>query len=157
MLKVSRLADYAVALMGQFAMEPERRRTAAELAVALGMSPQAAAKILKMLARAGLLVAVRGKSGGYGLARDAQAISLLEVVEAVDGAVALTACAQSGLSQCAQQRCCSARDGMLAVGAFMSSALAAVPLSAFDGKSALRFDPPRARVGARIHAQEARP
>jgi FeS assembly SUF system regulator len=63
------------------------------------------AKVLKILSREGLLLSTRGVHGGYALARDPAMISLVDVIEAVDGPVALTACAQAG-GDCADETHC---------------------------------------------------
>ena len=81
--KASRYALYAVVMM---AAEPERRLTAARLATELGISDNHVAKVLQQLARARLVSATRGSGGGYRLDRSADELTMLEVVEAIDGA-----------------------------------------------------------------------
>ena len=67
------------------------------------------AKLLQQLARAGLLVSVKGPKGGFGLARSPSEISLLEVVSAVDGEEGFTRCAV-GLAECSDSAPCPLHD-----------------------------------------------
>ena len=68
-----------------------------------------ASKILKALARAGLLASHRGAKGGYGLARDAEAITVAQVIVALEGPIALTSCIEDGPGDCEIEALCPAR------------------------------------------------
>ncbi len=94
MLRVSRLADYAVLLAGRMSREPARTFTAAALARATRLPPPTVTKVLAALTRVGLVVSQRGPGGGYRSALPASRISVGAVVEALDGPVALTVCAE---------------------------------------------------------------
>src|SRR5579875_2361054 len=80
MIILSKLADYGVIVAAHLAAAPERRVTAAAIAAATRLPPATVAKVLKILAHAGLVTATRGAGGGYRLARGAKTISLAEVV-----------------------------------------------------------------------------
>jgi Rrf2 family protein len=67
------------------------------------------AKLLQQLAKAGILRSVRGPQGGFGLARQPEDITLMEVVEAVDGTEGLTRCAV-GLAECSDTSPCPLHD-----------------------------------------------
>ena len=68
-IRLSRLADYGIVIMTHLARQPERQQAAPEIALATNMPQPMASKILKLLARADVLVSHRGARGGYGLAR----------------------------------------------------------------------------------------
>ncbi len=107
MLKVSRLADYAVIMMCALA-ECREYASASEIATLTKVSKTTASKILKMLAKAGLIQAVRGSKGGYALIKKASEISLAAVVAAMDGPIALTECSTTK-QNCSKLACCEAR------------------------------------------------
>ena len=92
MLRMSRLTDYATVVLAQMASAPTRLHTASELATTTGLTHTTVSKLLKSLARSGLLNSQRGASGGYTLARPAAGISAADVLDALEGPVALTEC-----------------------------------------------------------------
>ncbi len=92
MLRVSKLADYGTVAMSYMALKPEGVHTATEVAAAIRVTAPTASKILKILAREGLLVSMRGARGGYRLARHPERISVARVIEAVEGPFAFTEC-----------------------------------------------------------------
>lgn len=92
MLRVTRLTDYATVVLTVLAARPEAVLSAAELAERAGLEPPTVSKVLRPLAQVGLVEAFRGAHGGYRLARPPQEISLLEIVEAMEGPIAMTEC-----------------------------------------------------------------
>ncbi len=90
MIKLSRLTDYAVTLLTQMVSGGERIWAASDLAGKTGLPLPTVSKVLKQLAKGGILKAQRGASGGYRLAGLPDAISVASVVEAMDGPIALT-------------------------------------------------------------------
>jgi len=92
MLKLGKLADYATLLMTALAAEPERLHSAHELAGRTHVSEPTAGKLLKLLAKGGLVEALRGAQGGYRLARAAERITVADVISAVEGPIAVTQC-----------------------------------------------------------------
>ncbi|MDW8479054.1 MAG: SUF system Fe-S cluster assembly regulator [Xanthomonadales bacterium] len=109
MLRLSRLSDYATAVMACLAGEPQRILSAAEIAERAHLELPTVSKLLKRLARAGLVESFRGAHGGYRLGRDPRAISLAEVVEAIDGPIAMTDCARHEPA-CERERYCTVRE-----------------------------------------------
>ena len=69
MIRLSRLADYGIVIVTHLARQPERQQAAPEIALATNIPQPVASKVLKLLARADVLVSHRGVHGGYGLAR----------------------------------------------------------------------------------------
>jgi Rrf2 family protein len=67
-------------------------QSAKDIAEAYHIPPQLLAKILQVLARAGLLVSHAGTHGGYSLARPATEITAFEVIRAIDGPLFITSC-----------------------------------------------------------------
>ena len=84
-LKISEAASLAIHTMVYLAFDGSRHRSAGSIARALSVSEAHLAKVMQRLSRAGLLVSVRGPRGGFGLAKDASEITLLDVFEAIDG------------------------------------------------------------------------
>src|ERR1043166_1927026 len=100
-MRLSSMADYAVVTMSAAARhEGGIRFTAAMLAQETGLPLPTVQKLVSRLAGAGLLRASRGVGGGLDLARSPRAITLAEIVEAVEGPIALTACVEHGRHDC---------------------------------------------------------
>lgn len=91
-MRLSRLADYGTVVMGYMAGDPAAVHTATGISAAIGIAPPTVSKLLKILSRRGLLVSLRGSRGGYRLSRRPGRITVAEVVEAVEGTIALTEC-----------------------------------------------------------------
>jgi len=98
LLSFSRKTDYAMVAMAELAVEAPVCRSAMSIAAAVDAPPALLKNVLKALAGAGLLDAERGPFGGYRLARPASELSVLEIVEAIDGPVALARCCGPGES-----------------------------------------------------------
>jgi FeS assembly SUF system regulator len=108
MVILSKLADYGVIIATHLAAEPDRQMTAAALAAESKLPRATVAKLLKALAHSGIVAGARGAAGGYRLARASSAISLAEVVAAIDGAIGLTQCT-SHMPSCERSNFCPTR------------------------------------------------
>jgi FeS assembly SUF system regulator len=129
-MRLSSMADYAVVTMCAAARHCGGARvSAAELADETGLPAPTVQKVVSLLSKAGLLRATRGSGGGLQLARPAAAITLADIVEAVEGPIALTSCVEQGRHDCALESCCSVRPHWGIVNDTLRSALAAVPLT----------------------------
>jgi FeS assembly SUF system regulator len=106
MIKLGRLTDYAVTLLTQIAGGENRVWAASDLAEKSGLPLPTVAKVLKHLAKAGVVQAQRGASGGYRLAQAPAAISVATIVEAMDGPIALTECSEGGEHTCGVESIC---------------------------------------------------
>ena len=105
MLRISKLTDYGTVILARLAAVPERRLTAAQLASLTHLAAPTVSKLLKQLHRHGLVESTRGLHGGYRLARSADRISAAHILDALEGPVALTECAQQP-NQCGIEHSC---------------------------------------------------
>jgi FeS assembly SUF system regulator len=105
MLKISKLADYGTVVMAYLAHQNDFIQNANEIAVKTGVALPTVSKILKILARYRLLVSHRGTKGGYSLAYPPEQISVLQIIHAMDGGIALTKCSQ-GTGLCRVEHHC---------------------------------------------------
>ena len=127
-MRLSNLADYAVVTMCAASRHCGGGRTSAtELAVETGLPLPTVQKLVSTLSRAGLLRSVRGAGGGLQLGRPAAAISLADIVEAVEGPIALTACLEGG--DCTLDHDCRVRPHWPIVNSALRGALADIPLT----------------------------
>ena len=90
MLRVGKLTDYGTVVMTYLAREPKQLHSANEMAAQLGLALPTVSKILKALVQNGLLVSHRGVKGGYSLALAPEAISVAQIIAAIEGPIALT-------------------------------------------------------------------
>ena len=128
-MRLSHLADYAVVLMTAAARRPAGARlSATALAEETGVPLPTAQKLMGQLAGAGLFDSARGPSGGFALSRPPGAISLADIVEAVEGPIAMTICSE-GRRDCALDAHCRVKPHMGVVGSAVRGALHAVSLT----------------------------
>ena len=128
-MRLTHLADYAVVMMTAAARRAgDARLSAAELAQETGVPLPTAQKRMGKLALAGLLDSARGAGGGFTLARAVTEISLADIVEAVEGPIALTQCADGVSHDCALDAHCRVKPHMGIVGTKVRGALGAVSL-----------------------------
>lgn len=128
MLRVSKLTDYGTVMMTHMARLPERIYTATEVSAAVHIAMPTVSKMLKVLAKDGLLISHRGAKGGYALARRPEEISVAEIIIAIDGPIAFTEC--SGAHRlCAQERSCTIRGNWQLINRTVQIALSEVSLA----------------------------
>lgn len=149
MLRVTKLTDYATLVMTVLAAAPDAVLSAAELAERAGIELPTAAKVLKPLAQAGLVEGFRGANGGYRLARDAREVSLADIVEAMEGPLAMTECSIHE-GQCGIEDSCGVRGNWQRVNAVIAQALREVSLHAMAHGEDIA--PTRKRIPVRIAA-----
>jgi FeS assembly SUF system regulator len=129
LIRLTNLADYAVVVMTAAARCPDGRLSAAKVSASTAIPAPTVAKLMGTLARAQLLAASRGVAGGFALARAAETISVAEIVEAVDGPIALTSCVGTEASDCALEGHCTVRGHWRPINAAVRQALASVSLA----------------------------
>jgi len=128
-MRLSHFADYAVVLMTAAARRPAGARlSATELAGDTGVPLPTTQKLMGQLAASGLLTSARGASGVFALAKAASEITLADIVEAVEGPIAMSACSD-GKFDCALDAHCRVKPHMGLVGNAVRGALGAVSLT----------------------------
>lgn len=129
MIRITKLADYGIVLLTHFALlRPKTVRTARELSGEARIPLPTVSKILKALARRGLLVSHRGVGGGFALARPADQISVADVIGALDGPIAITECLNADAS-CSHESSCSIRTNWDRINRVVADALAGLKVS----------------------------
>ena len=154
MFRLSRMTDYGIVLMTHLAeSDPGSIHNARELALHTQVPHPVASKLLKSLAREGLLASQRGARGGYSLARAPERISVAALITALEGPIGLTECSAHP-GQCAQEPSCHVREPWQRINRVVSDALAHVTLAdlarpGFPGAllGALAIAPPPPRAG----------
>ncbi len=132
-MRLSSLSDYAVVMMSAAARHCGGARVnAAQLAEETGVPLPTAQKLVSKLSTAGLLRSVRGSGGGFKLARPAAAISLADIIEAVEGPIALTACVDEMRHDCGLEGACKVQPHWGAVNSAVRGALANVSLTSLS-------------------------
>jgi Rrf2 family protein len=151
-MRLTHLADYAVVMMTAAARrDASARLTATELSEDTGVPLPTAQKLMQKLAAHGLLVGQRGQGGGYALARPVNEISLADIVEAVEGPIVMTMCADGTNHECLLDAHCRVKPHMGIVGDTIRGALASVSLDA------LTRSPAEAGAQARVAPNSASP
>jgi len=129
MLKLTKKADYALMAMKHLAEHSSgSSRSAKDVADAFGIPPEALAKILQRLAKAGLLHSQHGINGGYMLARPAHTISAFEVIQAIDGPLFITSCV-TVRGECDQTDRCNIREPLRKVNESIEAVLRRIKIS----------------------------
>lgn len=124
MLRLSKKSDYALIAMKHLASQADRGAASArEIAQQYEIPVELLAKVLQRLVRRGLLMSLQGTRGGYRLARPAGAISVADVIQAIDGPLTVTACSVDDLT-CEQYSSCNVRDPLWRIKDRIVSALA---------------------------------
>jgi FeS assembly SUF system regulator len=109
MLRITKLTDYATVVLTTLAASPTGVHSAAELAERARLELPTVSKVLKPLAHAGLVTSFRGANGGYSLARPPSQISLIDIVEAIEGRLGMTECSGEH-SHCEHQPHCGVQS-----------------------------------------------
>ena len=163
-MRLTHLADYAVVLMTAAARRESEsggeavRLSSAELSLDTGVPLPTAQKLMGSLATAGLLTSVRGAGGGFMLARPIDEISLADIVEAVEGPIAMTMCSGGdGPSECALDANCRVKPHMGIVSNAVRGALGAVSLKQLSSpaKAGVQSGQEKAWAPASAGAQSA--
>lgn len=128
MLRVTKLTDYATVVLTVLAARPGVVLSAPELAECSGLEQPTVAKLLKPLAAAGLVQGFRGASGGYRLAKSAESITLIEIVEAMEGPLSMTECSAPN-GHCGLETICGVRSNWRRINDVVIAALRDVSLA----------------------------
>ncbi|HYH17288.1 MAG TPA: SUF system Fe-S cluster assembly regulator [Azospirillum sp.] len=129
MIRLSKLTDYAIVVMSEMARRVGTVHTVAQLADRTGVPAPTVAKLMKSLTPAGLMTSHRGAAGGYALTRPATDITIADIVVALDGPIALTACVEGAGEECGVESLCPMRGGWEKINAAIRGALEQVTLA----------------------------
>ena len=143
MIKLSRLADYAVVLLTQMGSDAKGVHTAIGLAARTGLPVPTVSKVLATLARDGVVSSVRGAKGGYRLAATPERITVAQIIAAIDGPIALTQCVDRSADICTVETLCPSRAGWHKINEAVERALSEVSLAELMGTPALFAAPAR--------------
>lgn len=110
MIRLNKMTDYGTVLLSamawNYADDPMRLHSSVGLSRQAGLTQTTTQKILKELAGSDFVHAERGKSGGYRLLRPASEISLVDIVEVLEGPIALTSCVTTSENTCSSRHSC---------------------------------------------------
>ena len=129
MIKVSRLADYAVVILATLARSDERLVTASGVSEKTGLPEPTVAKVMKLLARDNVILSIRGATGGYKLTETPQNITVARIVRAVDGPISLTTCVEGSVNTCDYACSCPVKGRWDGVNMAIRDALEGVSLA----------------------------
>ncbi len=144
MLRLSKKADYALIAVKHLAIRQDAATSssAREMAEAYAIPLELLAKVLQRLVRARLLLSVQGTRGGYRLARAPHAITVADVIQAVDGPVTVTACSPDD-HRCGQFSKCNVRDPLWRIKSRILDALTTVSIAELAAESEPERPPKR--------------
>ena len=137
MLRMTKQADYGIVLLSHMATRSletgidatELRFAAPELSEATGLPLPTVSKILKLLSRQDVLNSHRGVKGGYSLANRPENVSVVRMIEALDGPIAFTECVEESPGHCSQEATCKIRDNWQLINTAVRTALKQISLS----------------------------
>lgn len=143
MLRLSKLTDYALVVLVHLSRS-DGLQTSTSVAATTGIPEPTVAKVLKALAAFDLVGSQRGARGGYRLNRDLASVPISEVIAAIDGPIALTACVEGSLSDCETKGSCPMCGQWDPVNDAIRNALSGITLA----DMAHRFPPNETRLVA---------
>ena len=138
MLRISKLTDYGTVVLVCLATSDDQPHSAAEVARRTRLAQPTVSKLLKALARAGLVNSCRGAQGGYSLSRAARAITAAEILDVLEGPVAITECSSQD-SQCELETICSVGHVWQRINREIRRALEGITLDQLAGLSSTKI------------------
>jgi FeS assembly SUF system regulator len=127
MIKISKIADYGTSIMLIIAANPERVYAAKYLSEATKITLPMVSKILKKLAKGGLLASQRGSMGGYQLTVSPEQISVARLIALLDGDIAMTECSLH-VSHCMAESVCTAKGNWRTISSVIKNVLEDISL-----------------------------
>ncbi len=128
MIRLTNLADYGVVLMCRMAKAPQDLHSAFQLSQETGIPVPTVSKILGSLSKGGLLNSQRGLKGGFRMTRKPRDVSMSDIIEAIDGPIALTNCIEKGPGDCCYETGCSMRPHWQVINGAVKNALSGISL-----------------------------
>ncbi len=129
MFRLNRLTDYGVVVLTQMSRNPNALRTAPQISQETGVPLPTVSKLLSALAHGRLIESHRGAAGGYTLNRPAEDITVAEIIQALEGPIALTACVEGSEDDCDVAALCPMRGNWDRVNKAIHGALSEVTLA----------------------------
>lgn len=129
MLRVTKLADYGIVMLTYFAGNPDKTFNAKDISKVVRLPLPVVSKVLKLLARAGLLVSQRGTKGGYGLAREPEKVTVAAIIRALEGPIAVTECTDLLRGDCGLETGCPVRTNWHMINRAIHQALEGITLA----------------------------
>ncbi len=137
MLRLNRMTDYAILVLGALARRHGETLASGHLARVTKLAQPTVAKVLKMLLAAELVETQRGVRGGYRIKKILADISLVDIVEAMEGPIAVTDCIEGARQPCSASKCCCMRNHWNHVNLAIRRALMDVTLEDLTNPAAL--------------------
>jgi FeS assembly SUF system regulator len=135
-IKLGKLTDYAIVVMGQLALdEAGEARSAHYLADKTGVPEPTVSKVLKDLSRGELVVSTRGSAGGYKLSKAADQISLADIIAALEGPISVVACVEGGKADCSLWETCPTKNNWPRVNTVIKRAFEGIKLTEIIGEN----------------------
>ena len=129
MFRLNRLTDYAVVVMSQMALRGSETRSAQQISEDTGVPLPTVSKLLNLLGHAKLVTSQRGASGGYSLSAEPEGITVAQIIQAMEGPIALTACVDGAADSCDAESFCPMRGNWNKVNGAIREALTSVTLA----------------------------
>jgi len=126
MLQINKLTDYATIILSFLAIDFEKKFNANEVAAKTSLTAPTVRKLLKILAKHGLVISFLGAEGGYQLSRSPKQMSLADVIAAIEGNTAITECCTTNL--CSLNSLCAVKDNWQLINKKIIAALASVTI-----------------------------
>jgi FeS assembly SUF system regulator len=130
MIRMARLTDYGILVLQHFAAGwgARPKLSARDIALETQIPLPTVSKLLKLLTKRGLLVSHRGVNGGYGLSRPPEKITIAEIIDVLEGPIAVTDC-NVAAGSCDKESTCPTRPHWQLINGTIHEALSRVALS----------------------------
>lgn len=144
MLRLSKLTDYALLVTDYLAKRPDLLNSMTDISKQTHVPRATVRKILNRLLDAGIVRSVRGIHGGYQLAASSECISIAQVIDAMEGPLAMTECNQPG-SLCSMECHCQLRGNWIQINQWVNNLLKSMTLA--DLTRPMSFDVFKTKIG----------
>ena len=158
MLRLNRMTDYAILVLGALAHRHGQTLASGHLAAITTLAQPTVAKVLKMLLAAELVETQRGVRGGYRLMKISAQISIVDIVEAMEGPIAVTDCVDGAREPCMASNCCCMRKHWKHINLAIRKALMDVTLEDLISPAQLfplSDTPPKTKDDRRLVSQQS--
>ncbi len=137
MLKISKIADYAVVILADMANKNQQKISVSTIANSTGLAEPTISKVLKALLKAGIVESTRGIYGGYSIKGPPNKISIEDIIKAVDGPVLITSCSHGSKPDCSVSQICAVKGRWDDINIAISEILSSVSLTDMMGNMKL--------------------